>query len=131
MSTAPLAPGLQPLDRRILDALARDRGRRSDRVAQLVYGATAYRCDACGYTERVVSRRTVHKPLRWESGAPMRCLRVVAYRTDGVPAVWCIDGRRRPVLVTTPEQRREVREVLRGLERIGRAYQAGGWWRRA
>lgn len=30
----------------------------------------------------------------------------------------------------TPEQFCEVREILRGLERIGMASQRGGWWRR-
>jgi len=124
-----LTPTLRPLDVKVRDALRRDVGRRAVRVAQLVHGAPAYRCDTCGDEERA-GHAPARDPLRWEARPPGRCWRRTT--PDGFePRAYCESGRRRPVLRVTPEQVREIREVLRGLERVGQVRQAGGWWRAA
>lgn len=125
-----LTPGLEPLDEKVWAALRPDVGQRASRVAQLVHGSPRYRCDKCG-DESSARTAPARDPLGWEARKPMRCIRLVRPRTDRHAAQWCVTGLRMPVLVTTPEQRQEVREVLRGLERVGKAYQASGWWRRA
>lgn len=122
-----LAPTLATLDERVLASLARGIGRRPRRVAELVHGCPAWRCDTCGDEERAGNGTPAKDPARWEARPPGRCWRLVTLE----PRVFCEAGVRRPVLYVTPEQAREVREILRGLERVGRARQAGGWWRRA
>jgi len=131
-STAARIPALLALDQRVLDALAVDRGRRGDRVAQLVHGAPGWRCTSCNREVLVEDR------LRraWGKGEPIRCLVCLdrAQRDARAVGGWLsfVDMPRTlyPVLSTTPEQRREIREVLRGLERVDQAQQTGGWWRR-
>lgn len=117
---AVLTPRLAALDEKVLAALATGRGQRSERVAAIVCGKPSYRCDGCGKVTKVggvsVRRRAV-----WEQSGNSRC------------AKWAggCGGVEQPVLMATAEEVREVREILRGLERIGLARQAGGWWRRA
>lgn len=118
-----LAPRLRPLDERVLGALTAWLGQRADRVTQLVHGVPAWRCDTCGHQESV-GHHPPRDPIAWEANRPRRCLHVHS------TAAWCDTGRMLPVLVVTKGQVAEVREVLRGLERVGLAYQAGGWWRR-
>lgn len=114
-----LTPSLRPLDERVLAELRPDRGRRAITVAKVLHGAPGYRCEDCGHVTRVggISER---KRAGWEQRNAMRC----PEWADGC------GGRERPVLLVTDEQAREARQVLRGLECVGRAYQAGGWWRR-
>lgn len=115
-----LAPTLKPLDVRVLDVLS-DKGQRSDRVAQLLYGAPAWRCTACGKSDDFGRTGPARRPLVWEAKLPTRC-----WVTHG-----CHEGATsHPVLIASPEDVRTVREILRGLERIGKAEQRGGWWRR-
>lgn len=118
-----LAPRLRPLDEQVLGWLDTWRGRRAIRVAEFVYGCPAWRCDRC-QTFTLEVHRPARDPLRWLAARRSRCY---ASLPGGG---WCDYGWRRPVLFVTNEQVAEVREVLRGLERVGLAYQAGGWWRR-
>lgn len=115
MSAAPL-PRLAPLDERVLAALTTSRGKRAARVAAVLLGTPAYRCRDCGASVRV-GQVSAAKRARWEERGSLPCHEC--------------GGREIPVLRATPEQRREVREILRGLEHIGLASCRGGWWRRA
>jgi hypothetical protein len=121
MTPASLTPRLTPFDESVLIVLPTVRGLRAERVADLVLGAPCHRCASCGRITPVggisARRRRTWETPRWMTSC----------------ATWAggCGGTEHPVLIATPEQRREVREVLRGLERIGAAYQAGGWWRRA
>lgn len=116
MVTGALLPRLRPLDEKVLAALSREHGLRASRVAQLVHGQHAYACDRCD------GARRPRNPTKFEARSATVCFTRLG---DGERCA----GLRIPVLVTTPEQAREVREILRGLECIGRAVQAGGWFR--
>lgn len=124
LTTAALVPGLRSLDEQILDALDRDSGRRAADVAARAVGAPYWRCTACAREVPVSD----HMRRPWKAGEAIQCivcLEAAGWRSD-------LAGQTlRPFRFTTPEQRREVREILRGLERVGRAGQRGGWWRRA
>lgn len=115
--SAALTPALRKLDERVLNALSGDYGLRARRVAQLVHGRHTYACDRCD------GARLERRPTKWEARHAMACYA----RLEN----WerCA-GLKLPVLVTTPEQARDVWQILRGLECVGRACQAGGWWRR-
>lgn len=117
-----LAPRLRPLDEQVLAALD-GRGKRSDRVADLVLGAAYWHCMNCD--RRVPASDTTHRS--WKSGHAIQCLACL----ERLGWVSSAAGRTsRPVRVATDDQRREVREILRGLEARGHATCRGGWWRR-
>lgn len=115
---AVLTPALTALDERVLALLSTDVARRARQLAKTIYGHPAVRCEACGRQSMVggVSERA---RKTWEQRAPSRC----APWGDGC------GGRERALLIITDEHAREIREILRGLERVGKARQRGGWWR--
>lgn len=115
-----LTPALAPLDERVLATLSTHAGRRASRVAELVHGEPAWRCNSCGTVEPAGRPLTDRQRAKWEQGRPRRCLRPVP------GGGWCEHGRVIPILRTTVGERREVREVLRGLECVGKARQRGG-----
>lgn len=117
-----LAPRLTDLDAKVLAVLDVGHGKRADRVADLVLGRAAYRCSDCGRITRVAGGGFGARGRQpWEDGRTFKCLSWV---------VGC-SGREEPRLIAKPEQRREVAEILRGLETTGYASCRGGWWRRA
>jgi hypothetical protein len=121
---ASLAPRLTRFDESVLSVLSVVRGMRAERVASLAVGTPSWRCDEC--RREVPADQHGATWRAWRRGETIGCAacRARAGRRDDSRTLW-------PVRVTTPEQRREVREVLRGLERVGAVSQAGGWWRRA
>jgi hypothetical protein len=121
--TGTLSPTLTALDWRILAVLTPGIALRAARVAQLVHGSALWRCDHCA---NVFHPSRHPRDLAHWHPEPFRCYCPV----NGTGEPPC-DGMYRPVLATTPEQRREVREILRGLELIGAATTRKGWWRAA
>lgn len=118
-----LTPNLKPLDERVLAVLparGREKGLRAARVAAVIFGDGWLECVRCGATESAQLRSRV----RWEALEPVGCL--ACMRVEVYP--WHDQMRR--FLRASPEDVQTVREILRGLERVGKAYQAGGWWRR-
>ena len=116
-----LAPRLTALDRKVLDALD-ERSRRVTRVAAVAFGKPALRCDTCGHFS-LWSHLPARDPARWEARGPRRC-------GVSLPGGWCEHGRQHPMLFASPDEEREVREVLRGLEACGYAVCRNGWWQR-
>jgi hypothetical protein len=120
-----LTPRLAPLDEKVLAALD-DGPVRAGTVAALLFGEPYWECERCDHAE----------PDRMWSGGRRAWLK--RRRAHICEKCWPPESIRAedaalmlPLLIASPEDTRTVREVLRGLERIGAAYQAGGWWRRA
>lgn len=121
---ASLAPRLTRFDESILSVLSAVRGMRAERVAALALGTPSWRCEEC--EREVPAEQHGATWCAWRRGEMIGC------SACGASAGRRDDSRTlRPVRVASPEQRREVREVLRGLERVGAVVQAGGWWRRS
>jgi hypothetical protein len=123
MARDALTPRLSSFDSQVLAALDTGRGQRASHVAGRVAGDRRWLCAVCG---RVTVCQEHHKRL-WNTDARISCLSCLergGWRPDKAATM-------RPIRHVTDEQAREVREVLRGLERVGKAVQAGGWWRRA
>lgn len=122
MIAEPLTPRLMPLDRRVLAVIA-EKPERAGAVAALLFGEPHWECERCGLTD-------------WDcgwGGAPRRFLAQSRRYHCGQ----CWDGNsplssgalQHPILIASEEHTREVRQVLRGLERVGLASCRGGWWR--
>lgn len=111
-----LAPRLTALDERVLAALRECGPCRAREVAVKVYGTPVRVCPGCG---------------RWEHTSR---LPTAAWVPGSLAGALCYAGgcrtEMRRDLRVRPEQVREVREILGGLERVGLAqHSAGGWWR--
>jgi hypothetical protein len=117
-----LTPSLRPLDERVLGALT-DRGQRADTIAALLFGEPYWECERCGKTERermwgggrekwLTRRQRRHCMDCWDRSAPL------------IEAALL-----HPLLIASPQDTTMVWQILRGLECVGRARQAGGWWR--
>ena len=121
---AVLTPRLRPLDEKVLAALD-DGPVRAGTVAALLFGEPHWECERCGDTSRDPAwhggrRRWLKQRTRWF------CVKCWDKDTG-----WDGAALRHPLLIASSEDTRMVREVLRGLECLGLARVAGGWWRRA
>lgn len=119
-----LTPRLAKLDERVL-AVLDDGPLRAGTVAALLFGEPYWECERCGDTNHDGlwsggPRRWLNQRRRWRCG---KCWD----QSTG----WDGAAMRHPLLIASPQDTRMVREVLRGLECLGHARQAGGWWRRA
>lgn len=112
-------PALTPFDERVLALLSSDVGRRALALAKPIYGCPALRCEGCG-RQTVVGDVSPRARRTWEQRAPSQC----------APWAGGCGGSERAVLLVSDEHARELREILRGLECVGKARQRGGWWRR-
>ena len=118
-----LAPKLTVLDERVLAGLSPDCGCRATHVAELAVGIPYWHCTACG-RDALVGEATRRE---WKDGALIWCRACLSSANWDVKAAGYT---MRPIRRAMPEQVAEVREVLRGLERVGLASCRGGWWRR-
>lgn len=124
MTTA-LLPRLAPLDERVLGALTTTRGQREGSVAALLFGAPHWECERCGHTTR--SDWGGHPPA-WLQRKSRPICRECHPSWSTMPEDVAL---MHPLLIASPGDTQTVRQVLRGLEAVGLARCAGGWWRRA